>query len=252
MLSADNAWRGALTTAFFGDRIGPRGMDTNEVLGHQTKWDMNRPVVLNPARKLNYRFMAAEAYWITSGSPLVEDIAPYCKHISQFSDDGYIFNGAYGPLIESQTNFVVNTLARDRSSRQAVLTIWTPNPTRSKDHRCTVSMQFIVRDDTLHLMVYMRSSDVWLGLPYDMFNFSMVALKVACLLTEETGRPCVLGSGMITAGSLHIYTRDILASQAIKPYDNDVRLDYMFDWQDNVKWILKARETGDIYEACNS
>lgn len=250
MPSADEAWYQALFSCLnYGDEIGPRGIKTYELLGKQVEWDMNKPVVGHPLRKLNYRFMAAEAYWITSGSPLVEEIVPYCKHMEKYSDDGYIFNGAYGPMIESQTNFVVNTLINDIDSRQAVLTIWTPNPSKSKDHRCTISMQFFVRDDTVQMMVYMRSSDVWLGLPYDMFNFSMVALKISNLLTHNLNRPIVIGKAKMFVGSQHLYESNRSDAEKItEPYIENRYMPYNFSWINNVRWILKARETGDLYE----
>jgi len=48
----------------------------------------------------------------------------------------------------------------------------------------------------------MRSSDVWIGLPYDMFSFSCIANQVAMRLNVK------LGVCSITAGSSHLYYRD--------------------------------------------
>ena len=82
--------------------------------------------------------MAAEALWILSGDNKVETIAPYNKNIKQFSDDGIIFQGAYGPRIISQLDYVIESLRKDRESRQAVLTIWNPNPKPSIEELKTV------------------------------------------------------------------------------------------------------------------
>jgi thymidylate synthase len=151
--------------------------------------------------------MAGEAYWILSGSDKVKDIAPFNKHISQFSDDGSAFAGAYGPMVVKQLDYVVDRLTMDDATRQAVLTIWKPNPPKSKDIPCTVAMNFQLRDGVLHNHVFMRSSDVWLGLPYDIFNFSTIAYKVAARLNElmVPNLRCRPGTLFLTLCSSHMY-----------------------------------------------
>ena len=61
-------------------------------------------------------------------------------------------------------------------------------------------MQFLIRQDTIHAVVNMRSSDLWLGLPYDVFNFTMLAVVVA----KELQVP-YLGEIVYNVGSSHIY-----------------------------------------------
>lgn len=192
-----------------GCQVTPRGQLTLELRQSTVCVDMGFPLVVVPQRKLNYSFAAAEALWILNGDNRVETIAPYNPNIAQFSDDGVIFNGAYGPRIQSQLDFVIKKLLDDRDTRQAVLTIWTPKPLPSKDTPCTVAMAFMIRDDRLHCCVFMRSSDVWLGLPYDIFNFTLVAARVACQFNSfHVGVPVILGELQITAASSHAYNRD--------------------------------------------
>jgi thymidylate synthase len=60
----------------------------------------------------------------------------------------------------------------------------------------------------------MRSSDAWLGWPYDVFNFSMVAWAL-CLQLHEMGVKDVLGGTIkpgtlfLTAGSQHLYATNV-------------------------------------------
>lgn len=206
--TATSQWLDAVDNIIsFGRVVSPRGEKTLESLHEMIAVDMNYPVVDVPDRKLSYKFMAAEAYWILSGSDKVDGIAPWNKNISQFSDDGKVFQGAYGPPVALQMDYVVKALLRDPDTRQAVLTIWKPNPAPSKDIPCTVSMVFQIRDGRLHNHVFMRSSDVWLGLPYDIFNFSMVATDVAGRL-HLLGVDVELGTLYLTAASMHLYDRD--------------------------------------------
>ena len=57
-----------------GQLAAPRSMACRELLGFQTIVDMNMPVMSIAARKLSYKFMAAEAAWILSGDNRVSTI----------------------------------------------------------------------------------------------------------------------------------------------------------------------------------
>lgn len=209
MFNPNQVYKKLLETVInYGHFSKPRDMPTSSVYQNTTTWSMTNPVITSVARKLNYRFMAAEAYWILSGDDRVSTIAPYNKHISQFSDDGEKFYGAYGPKIKEQLSYVVETLANDIDSRQAFLTIWRENPRRTKDVPCTITIGFSVVEDELNCHVFMRSSDVFLGIPYDVFNFSMVSYLICCKLKEK-GINKVPGALYLTAANQHLYHRDL-------------------------------------------
>ena len=198
-------WIGLLDVILnHGNVTSPRGKKTKELLGFKSMIDMNQPVISIKERKLGFKFMAAEAAWIMSGDNRVSTIAPFSKAISNFSDDGILFFGAYGPRVRDQLGHVIQALCGDHDSRQAVITIWRPNPRQSKDIPCTISCQFMIRGDKLHCFMNMRSSDAWLGVPYDWFNFSMLAAGV-CLLLREKGIKIGLGALHFYAASQHLY-----------------------------------------------
>jgi thymidylate synthase len=212
MLSTNTQWIKALETVLETGKVSaPRGMPIKELMAYQTCTPMEWPVVTVKERELGYKFMAAEAAWILSGDNRVRSIRPYSKAISNFSDDGHFFHGAYGPMIRDQLHFVIDALNADKDTRQAVMTIWRPNPRPSKDIPCTVSVQFLIRDGLLHVVDTMRSSDLWLGWPYDIFNFSMLARYVICHLKQKPE----LGVIVLQAGSAHLYEQNWLPAQAI-------------------------------------
>lgn len=196
-----------------------RGKSNIELIANASNWQMITPVILSKKRKLGYRFMVAEALWILSGSSRLSLLRPHSKMIHLFSDDNALMFGAYGPAINMQLPYIVRTLAEDPYSRQAVLTIWRQSPMKSKDIPCTISMQFLLRDDQLHTIATMRSSDAWLGIPYDVFSFSMVSLGVLNLLQQvyPNGPFNVvqLGTLTIAAGSQHIYEENVQAAEDI-------------------------------------
>lgn len=207
-----------------GKLIAPRGKMTRELPQRTIEVDMCRPVLTVPARKLSYQFMAAEAYWILTGDDRVDSIAPYNKNISNFSDDGQKFFGAYGPKILDQLDYVVAKLVADPGSRQAGLTIWRENPPETKDVPCTIAVFFSIRGTYLNCHVFMRSSDAWLGVPYDVFNFSMLSHLVCSMANQKiwsanagtieeriTYSP---GTLYLTAASSHIYAEHWEAAQS--------------------------------------
>jgi len=198
-------WQGLLDTIMHnGDVISPRGKKTKELMGFKSMINMNQPVITIKERNLGYKFMAAEAAWIMAGDNRVSTIAPFSKQISNFSDDGLLFFGAYGPRIRDQLSHVVQSLLGDPDSRQAVITIWRPNPRASRDIPCTISCQFMIRYGMIHCFMNMRSSDAWLGVPYDWFNFSMLSAGVALMLRQK-GMTVELGTLHFYAASQHLY-----------------------------------------------
>ena len=205
---ADDVWLGLLDKINrYGEQFAPRGQGTLEILGQQTMVDMRWPIVTIPERKMGYKFMAAEAAWILSGDNRVSTISPFSRNISNFSDDGETFFGAYGPKIMDQLAHVVKTLELDPDSRQAVINIWRENPPPSKDIPCSISVQFLIRNNKLHCQYTMRSSDAWLGWVYDVFNFSMLSGVVLLGLGHKFPQ-LELGFLTLTAGSQHLYDRD--------------------------------------------
>lgn len=204
--SADVVWLKLLNDVRqHGLEVFPRGQKTLEMLGSLIVVDMTRPVVTIRERKLGYKFLCAEAAWILSGDNRVKTIEPFSKTIANFSDNGRIFFGAYGPKLRAQLDYVAETLRGDRDTRQAVANIWRDNPPATKDVPCTLSCQFMIRNGRLDAFVTMRSSDVWLGICYDIFNFSMWAAYV--LLASDL-KDVRLGHLYNVAASRHLYGRD--------------------------------------------
>jgi thymidylate synthase len=208
-----------------GGTTSPRGLKSQELINMTTCCAMHKPIVTIKDRKLGYRFLFAEAYWILSGDNRVQTIAPYSKHIQKFSDDGHTFFGAYGPKIVEQIPYVISSLMRDKDTRQAVLTIWRENPPQSKDIPCTISVQWLIRNNNLHCIDNMRSSDIWLGWPYDVFNFSMISSYVLLMLKDHY--PTLeLGNISMNLGSAHLYEKNFNDAQLCITNLNDYKFRY--------------------------
>lgn len=184
-----------------GNDVNPRGLSCRELSPCILELrDPQKNILLNSVRNASRRFMGAEFLWILMGRKDVAWISQYSRKIIDYSDDGLTFFGAYGPKIQAQLSYLLLCLREDPLSRQGVITIWHESPRKTKDIPCTVSLQFIQRPlGQLNLIVYMRSQDAWLGLPYDIHNFASLQLFVAGLLGLSPG------TFTLIQGSLHLY-----------------------------------------------
>lgn len=225
--SVNKTWCGLLRMLLTdGEVVRVRDQTTRELISHSSQVEMSRAVITAPSRKLGYRFLPAEAAWILSGDNRLSTIRPYSKTVSQHSDDGYSFFGGYGPKFVEQLSYVVDALYRDQYSRQAVMSLWRERPRDTKDIPCTTTLQWLIRpnplvqgDFALNCVTTMRSSDAWLGWPYDVHTFSMMSAMVALLyrnryraldkgLINSVAENLDLGTLYLTAGSQHLYKRD--------------------------------------------
>jgi len=144
--------------------------------------------------------------WILSGSELLAHIEYYIPRYRKFSNDGVILRGAYGPRIfgggaQSQFNELAAAISQNTDSRQNVIQVFRRDDLAdgNKDVPCTCNLQFFKRQNRLHLLVSMRSNDAFIGLPHDVFCFTMLQE----IMARKVG--CELGEYHHVAGSLHLY-----------------------------------------------
>ncbi len=196
-----------------GKESAPRGKKIKEQLN--VSLHVREPrgnILVNQVRNLGYRAMVAEWLWIASGTDKLAPLLQYNKNYERFTDDGITLYGAYGPRIRKVWHDRVELLQRDRDTRQAVISIWSPDTRMdTKDTPCTETLQFFIRQERLHLTVNMRSSDAWLGLPNDFYVFSQLQNEMGCELDLD------LGGLTMNLGSSHLYEENYgAAEQAVE------------------------------------
>lgn len=212
-----------------------------EAIGVAFQVDPLQCFVYNPVRKASATYGAAEFLWYMLGTDSIEMIQAYAPQYERFGNDGKA-HGAYGhrwsndPVFrETGTEMLgkvhpgamgtqiqaVCSLLRDKpDTRQAVVTMWNAGDLlwaiegSRKDIPCTLSIQFHLRNNELHMVVTMRSQDLWLGLPYDAFCFAMLQQMMATELGAE------MGTYTHCVGSLHLYERNQRKmDEAIRAHD---------------------------------
>jgi len=179
---------------------GAKGRVSFEILNHTLSFDMKWPVVTCKPNT-SWLYMAAEPMWVLDGSANLNHFPEIYRIQLPYSDNGVTVYGAYGPRYKLQKQNVIDRLNNDINTRQAIMVLWRRNPPIMKDIACTTSLQWLVRNGEINTIVNMRSSDVGLGLPYDMLTFVCMTADIASKLTE----PVELGKCYINAGSRHIY-----------------------------------------------
>jgi thymidylate synthase len=142
----------------------------------------------------------------------VNDLAPTPKIWQEISDKDGMIHSNYGYLIFSAENKHQYKRCREHLSlnpntRRAVMIYTRPtmhteyNLNGMSDFICTNAVQYLIRDNTLHAIVQMRSNDVVFGYRNDSAWQEYVLNKLA----NDLGIP----PGGITwqVGSLHVYER---------------------------------------------
>jgi len=151
-----------------------------------------------------------ETLWYLAGSDDLSFIAYYIHGYRQESSDGKTVRGAYGKrLFHTNQLYKVVALLREKStSRRAVIQLFRQSDLRNHiEVPCTISIQLLVRERKLEMIASMRSNDAYMGLPHDIFAFTMIQEVVARELGIEVGRYTHF------VGSLHLYQKHVDRAQ---------------------------------------
>lgn len=168
-----------------------------------------------PYRHISTKYSDAELEWYWKAHNSCDEIGKFAKMWLNLTDDGKTNNSAYGYILFKKYNFnqleqIIELLKKDIDSRRAVLNISDPTINRitTKDMQCTIGLQFLIRNNKLNMTVYMRSNDVYFGLPYDYIFFESIHQYIFMRL-KECYSELKLGSYTHIATSLHMYNRDV-------------------------------------------
>jgi thymidylate synthase len=193
-----------------GDFIPCQGRDTYECNGARVRIDSPRNCIPAPdGRKFNYRYMVTEALWNLCPTAKLELLKVVHPGIGRFvedqpENDRASARWAYGPQISDQLGPLIDLLRRRPETRRAILR--PGHATRIEGQigtpPCLELIQFLLRRGALEMVVFMRSNDAYLGMPYDMFTYSLWQQALATALGVG------VGPYLHMVGSMHFYVRD--------------------------------------------
>jgi hypothetical protein len=180
-------------------------------------------VLFHQGRDANPIFHLLEALWMLAGRRDVEFVSKFNSKIGQYSDDGEVFNAAYGHRMRDhfgvdQLTSVIRILRNDPTSRQAVVQLWDAADLNKKtlDKACNTQLVFSVNRGRLDLMVFNRSNDMLYGYAgANPVHFSVIQEFVAAAV----GIP--LGVYRTISNNLHLYTELYDASKYLESPPTD-------------------------------
>jgi thymidylate synthase len=250
--SLDELWIWALKDLANGANVKTRdGRSAFEIIGWSGMlMNPHRNFVTNKRRNLCPMYAAGELAWYLAGSDNGDFIKAYAPSYDRFLEADGRAHGAYGKRWArmDQIERVVAVLKKDSFSRQAILSMWEPTDLRhaqlgdKKDVPCTLNIQFLVRGSHLHCITTMRSNDAWIGMPYDIFCFTMLQ----SLIAEELGLQA--GVYQHNVGSLHLYENHCqAATEAIASTSETYEPDFFKDATELTSQLKKFSELEEMH-----
>jgi thymidylate synthase len=216
------------------DRGDRTGTGTRSVFGRQLRFNLNEGFPILTTKRVHFKSVVNELIWFLSGDTntrwLRENgVSIWDEWATEEGELGPVYGAQWhawptkkGETI-NQIDYVVDCLKHRPESRRILFHAWNveylPDETVSPQENvragkmalppCHLLYQFYVARGQLSAQLYIRSSDVFLGLP---FNIASVALLVHMLAQQ-----CQLGVGdvIITLGDAHLYSNhhDQVATQ---------------------------------------
>lgn len=154
-------------------------------------------VMFHPWRDANPFFHFYESLWMLGGRNDVEPLKRFVKRMESFSDDGKVFNAAYGHRWRQffgldQLHFIIDGLKRNPECRRQVLQIWDVYRdlgTLTKDAACNTTATFQIGvNGRLNLVVFCRSNDIiWGCYGANAVHFSFLLEYVANCVNVPVG-----------------------------------------------------------------
>ena len=209
-----------------GDIVKSRSGNVKKSFGYQMRFDLQKGFPAVTTKKLAWKGVISELLWFLEGSNderrlaeiLYEDKrenlkdkktiwtqnakSDYWKDKSKFDGDvGRIygvqwrdFNGV------DQIEKLIYDLKNNPDSRRHILTAWNPSEIDQMSlPPCHAFSQFFITNNKLSCQLYQRSCDMFLGVPFNIANYS--------LLTHIFAKECgyEVGDFIHSLGDFHIY-----------------------------------------------
>lgn len=172
-------------------------------------------------RKTYPRTAAAEVAWFVLGSKDISFIREYAPIWDKFvEEDGVTVAGAYGhrwreQFGRDQLAKAIEALKANPSDRRVVVMAWDAsqdglgNP--SKNVPCPIGYTLSIVNGRLNSAIILRSSDVFVGLPYDVMGHALLMQAIATSLGVK------LGVMSVTLAHPHLYeVHEAMALEALQ------------------------------------
>jgi thymidylate synthase len=200
------------------------------IFGAQIRFDMRQGFPLLTTKKMPFTILLHELFWFISGSSEVNylhehKIKYWDGFLHEGSDDlGRVYGVQWRHWMRpdgsefDQLAWAIEQLKTNPDSKAILVSAWNAgelgdkrwNPNDYGDMRlppCHTMFQFDLTKGKLRLQLYQRSSDVFLGLPFNIAQYAML-LHMVAYLTGTEARELI-----ISIGNAHLYYNHIEAAK---------------------------------------
>ena len=186
------------------------GIYARKVFGRQMRFDLSKGFPLVTTKKTFFKGIVHELIWLLSGNTNIKYLLDNNVHIwDEWADE----NGDLGPVYGHQwRNFnsqgydqirdIIERIKKNPQDRRIIVSAW--NPAQIEQMAlppCHCFFQFdVTPDGKLNCMLYQRSCDMFLGVPFNIASYSLLTMMIA--------QVCGLKPGEFvhTLGNAHIYS----------------------------------------------
>lgn len=195
------------------------GTGTISLFGAQLRFDLQAGYPLVTTKKVHFKSLAHELLWFIAGETNVRPLQNVGVTIwDEWADERGELGPVYGSQWRSwpaaaegngirhidQLSGVLEQIRETPDSRRLVVSAWNVGEIpQMKLPPCHLLFQFWVADEKLSCGMYMRSCDVFLGLPFNIGSYALLTQMIA----QVTGLG--LGDLVISLGDAHIYTNHV-------------------------------------------
>lgn len=194
------------------DRSDRTGVGTRSIFGTQMRFDLSESFPLLTTKKVHLRSIIYELLWFLSGDTNIKFLKDNNVTIwDEWADE----NGNLGPVygkqwrrwecadgrIIDQISNVVDQIKNNPQSRRLIVNAWNvADVDKMALPPCHLLFQFYVANDRLSCMLYQRSCDFFLGVPFNIASYSLLCMMIA----QQCGlKP---GEFVWTGGDTHLYS----------------------------------------------
>lgn len=186
------------------------GIYARKVFGRQMRFDLSQGFPLVTTKKTYLRAIIHELIWLLSGNTNIKYLHDNNVTIwDEWADE----NGNLGPVYGHQwRNFnsqgidqikdVIERIKKNPQDRRLIVSAW--NPAQIEEMAlppCHAFFQFdVTPDGKLNCMLYQRSCDMFLGVPFNIASYSLLTMMIAQVCGLEAGE------FVHTLGNAHIYS----------------------------------------------
>lgn len=185
------------------------------IFGYQMHFDMRHGFPLLTTKKMPFSLLLHELLWFVSGSSNIKYLQDHKIHYwDDFADKDLNLGPVYGVQWRrwkgqdgkefDQLQWAIDQIKNNPHSKAIIVSAW--NVADLDEMRlppCHTFFQFDVTKGKLRMQLYQRSSDVFLGLPFNIAQYAML-LQMVAHLTGLEARELV-----ISIGNAHLYNNHI-------------------------------------------